>query len=162
MKTVIEYLIMVGLPLIGVFALLQVGEQLTPPISVGGEWHLETESETVDQTSCWQLFTWPAQPAINISQSGLFLQQTLNDASQTVFSGELVGTAITASSSDQAAISSRKRDTANTQSNFYLKLVVDQQSEPDRLSGTLSGDNCVSTSITGIRQPVTVSNMGDH
>ena len=162
MKAVIGYMIMVGLPIIGIFALLQIGEQLTAPISVGGNWQLEAESATYEQTSCWQLLTWPPQPGLNISQSGLYLQITLNDADLATLSGELTDTTITASTSNKTTINTRNKEADDAPEEYYLQMIVDPQSEPERLTGTLSGNTCVSTAISGVRQPIETTITGDQ
>jgi len=72
LKSVALYLVLVGLPLLGLFALLDWGRRLGPPPAIGGR------SELAEPTTaaCPGL---PAQAVISIEQSGRFLRVRLDD-----------------------------------------------------------------------------------
>ncbi len=41
MKSVLLYLILVGVPVLGVLGVLRLGEQIVPPAAIGGRWQVE-------------------------------------------------------------------------------------------------------------------------
>jgi hypothetical protein len=69
MKTVLLYLGLVGLPLLGVLGILQVGRGLTAPPAFGGTWRL---AAAASEDGC----TLPAAP-LHVAQSGWRAQVAL-------------------------------------------------------------------------------------
>lgn len=72
LKSLALYLVLVGLPLVGLFALLDWGQSLVPPPSIGGRWALATPAEL----ACPGL---PPAGVLSIEQSGRFLRVRLGD-----------------------------------------------------------------------------------
>lgn len=96
MKTAALYLFLVGVPLLGLFAVLRTGERLVPPHSVGGAWVLEDPSLSVTEHPCIRLEFDVERPALTIAQSGPRVVLTFNNTIYTVFIGQLRDSAITA------------------------------------------------------------------
>lgn len=146
MKTVIQYLLMVGLPILGVFGLVQVGQQLTPPVSVGGDWLIEATTEAGGKATCGQFLTQADQPRLTISQSGPRLVLTFNDAAKTALPGSLNDLTLTATTPDISVTTS-----------------VDRQIEPNRLHGKIAFSNCAeAVPFQAVRQAAVKKSAGDH
>lgn len=75
LKSIALYLVLVGLPLIGLFALLDWGERLVPPPAIGGRWSLASEPTS----ACPAL---PPTTVLSIEQSGRFLRLRVDDMPQ--------------------------------------------------------------------------------
>jgi hypothetical protein len=72
LKSIALYLVLVGIPLAGLFALLDWGRALVPPPAIGGRW---TVAEPMS-AACPGL---PSAAVISIEQSGRFLRVRLDD-----------------------------------------------------------------------------------
>jgi hypothetical protein len=72
LKSIALYVVLVGVPLAGLFALLDWGNRLVPPPAVHGQWTLVEPTAA----ACPGL---PAGSVIAIEQSGRFLQVRVND-----------------------------------------------------------------------------------
>src|SRR5438045_5275844 len=67
---VLAYILLVGLPLLGVFSILKAGRGLVPLPAVSGEWDLRVDAGAVASSNCFgPLMTVPRQ-SVTISQSG--------------------------------------------------------------------------------------------
>lgn len=71
LRSVALYVLLVGLPLTGLYALLEWGQALVPPPTIGGRWSL---AETA--SACPGL---PATSVLSIEQSGRFLRLRVDD-----------------------------------------------------------------------------------
>jgi hypothetical protein len=71
LRSLALYVVLVGVPLTGLFALLDWGQSLVPPPAIGGRWAL---AEPV--TACPGL---SADTVISIEQSGRFLRVRVDD-----------------------------------------------------------------------------------
>jgi hypothetical protein len=160
MKAVLHYLLLVGMPVLGVFALLRAGERLTAPVSVGGTWNLEIDSQFVDSPACTTLSSQSEQPVLTISQSGPHLRLTFNDEGKTMLVGEIDDTTIVANAIRQPAAGDTRDNHAAV---IHFEAIVNRQTEPDRLEGTLIMNDCrVSAPLTALRQPVSRVSGGGH
>jgi hypothetical protein len=122
MKTALQYFLLVVIPVLTVWALIRLGENtLSAPASVGGAWQA-----AVGGAGCGALSFGEAQPAFQVSQSGLYVTLTFNDEEQTTFSGTLAGLEIAAQSRAQGT----------------LAATLDRAAHPDRLEGTLDIAAC--------------------
>ena len=45
-KSALLYIVLVGLPVLGVLGVLRLGERITPPAAIGGEWRVEGGGRT--------------------------------------------------------------------------------------------------------------------
>ena len=160
MKAVLPYLLLVVIPVLGVFALLQAGERLTAPVSVGGTWNLEINPQVAGSPACTGLSIRSEQPLLTISQSGPHLRLTFNDEGNTMLVGQIDDMTIVANViRHPAAGDARDNQTAV----IHLEAVVDRHPEPDRLEGTLIMNGClVSVPFTAVRQPVARDSRGGH
>jgi hypothetical protein len=70
LKSAVFYVILVGVPLAGLFAILGLGRSLEPPAHVGGAWTIEP----AEPDECAAL---PAATVLSIEQSGRFLRVRL-------------------------------------------------------------------------------------
>lgn len=76
------YLVMVGLPFLGVLAVLELGSSVEAPVRVAGEWQIDGELESNLDTPCAPLLSRFYAPVISISQSGKFLEIALPNRSR--------------------------------------------------------------------------------
>ena len=151
MKSIILYLLFVGIPVLMVIGVLQLGSSLKPPISVGGVWNVEVPAQTANL--CGITAFHSDQPALTISQSGSNLQLTFNDEAKTSLSGVLEDTNVTAGDRSHATITAR---VSNSQEPTLLRANVDRTSMPNRLRAELSAAGCPSgavVSFNATRQP---------
>ena len=72
LKSVALYLILVGIPLAGLFALLDWGRTLVAPPAIGGQWTVAGPTSS----SCPGL---PSGAVLSIEQSGRFLRVRIDD-----------------------------------------------------------------------------------
>lgn len=151
MRLILLYLFLVGMPILGVLAILRLGENLTPPVSVGGAWNIEISSQTGDNLACSNPLMSSQQPILTISQSGPRLLLIFNDPARTTLIGEIHEATITARTPGHGA-----NATADETARLYLEARVDRQTEPDRLQGTFAFSSQCSLqtmmSFTALRQ----------
>jgi hypothetical protein len=152
MKVFLQYILMVGIPVIGVLGLLQVGGNLKAPVSVGGVWALNVAPQPAAGEVCEGVLVWAEPPALTISQSGPNLVLTFNDTDKTRLEGKVAG----------AALSGATRRTSGQLPGLQLSANIDRQVEPDRLQITLRMRGCTEpVSLVGIRQP-RIQGAGGH
>jgi len=125
-RLVISYVLLVGIPLLGVVGVLGAGRGLTAPISVAGNWDLQLGQ------SCGAGLGFTDPTILDISQSGNYLTLTLNSQPQVGLQGTLqgkrfatsLGCPLEASCSGPAGLS--------------LTAEVDTNAAPRTMSGVLS------------------------
>jgi hypothetical protein len=146
---ILAYILLVGLPIVGLLGVLRSGRKLTPPISVDGLWHLQADPDRLASLPCGNALASSPDTALAISQSGKNFTLTLANGPKSTSSGELDGTALKASIAPSPEWSAQ----AGCGSDRELALVatVDPKSEPRSLSGTLSVNNCSSCGAVEIR-----------
>lgn len=88
------YLLLVGVPVMGLLGILEAGRSIPAPLSIGGEWTLEFDPAA----HCANGLAGLRQPAWNISQSGAEALITLNDVHATTLEARVNGAALTAKS----------------------------------------------------------------
>jgi hypothetical protein len=71
LRSIALYVILVGVPLTGLFALLDWGQSLVPPPAIGGRWALAEPASTCPGLS--------PTAVISIEQSGRFLRVRVDD-----------------------------------------------------------------------------------
>ena len=149
MKTFLQYAVLVSVSILAILGIIHLGRGLRAPASVGGRWALQDTHASAEDIACIPISLDADNSEMSISQSGPELVLTFNDGSKTKFTGKLQGLKITARS---------KRDPE-------LRLVaeVDRQAEPDRLSSTITSDQCAAAiQLTGVRQQHETSLTGEH
>ena len=158
MKVLLLYLVLVGLPVAGVFGIVWLGRDLKPPISVGGAWSVELSNRTGVTLPCYA-FSSSKELILHVSQSGPHLVLTLNDQNATGLSGELNGTSLTAKSLEKIALTPGAPGQSTA---IQLQANIDRLPGLERLRGTLTVANCPGSQIlfTAIRRPKATS--GDY
>jgi hypothetical protein len=139
---IIAYILLVGLPILGLVGVLKRGRSLTAPISVDGVWQVQADPVQVAALPCGKTLAYTPDTALAISQSGRNFTLTLVNGPKSSGSGVLDGTALKASVVPSAAWS----EEAGCGNGRELSLVatVDPKSDPRSLAGMLSVSNCPS------------------
>jgi histidine ammonia-lyase len=148
---VVAYILLVGLPLLGLAGVLRSGRSLTAPVSVDGTWKLEADSRPISQPCAKAISSLSSAPLV-ISQSGKSLALTINGAPKTAGQGAIEGKNITAAFDSLAALTS----SCGNGSRIKLTAIVDPKSEPRSLAGYLLSADCVSCEpvpFHAVRQP---------
>ena len=138
---VVAYVLLVGLPLLGLAGVLRTGRTLHAPISVDGIWKVESGSSHLAAQPCDQVLSSFLNTSAVISQSGKNLVITFNNASKTVAFGVLEGKSL--KSSILSARDSSRAPGCGDQT-LTLTATVDPTTEPKSLSGQLAVNNCQS------------------
>src|SRR3954470_19476198 len=156
---IIAYILLVGLPLIGLAGVLKTGRGLTAPISIDGTWKLDPVSIHSSGQFCDKATSTLAASSFSISQSGKSLMLTLSTPAKTTAEGSLDDKSIkvvlgTAESAALGCASGQQLAwTAN----------VDPKSEPRSLSGVLAVNGCEScgrVEFRAVRQPKSPAGAG--
>ena len=149
---VFAYILLVGLPLLGLAGVLRTGRTLTAPISIDGTWKIEADPGRIATQPCAQSAS--VFSSFVISQSGTTFVLTLNNAAKTVASGVLDGKSLKASvvpAQESAGKSGCSGDQPLT-----LTATVDPATEPKSMNGLVSVTGCASCVPVGfhaVRQP---------
>jgi hypothetical protein len=137
MRVVILYLGLVGLPVLGILGLLQVGHTLSAPISAAGTWNAQLNPDSESTAADPGLH--PQRMILTITQSGSHVVLVFDDDQRTTLVGRIQGATIDAAalrhdgmSADYAA------DFGNIPRSF--RASIDCQAEPHRLVGVLVVD----------------------
>lgn len=148
---VFAYILLVGLPLLGLAGVLRTGRSLTAPISVDGTWKIEADPGRIATQPCPQSAS--VFSSFVISQSGTTFVLTLNNGAKTVASGVIDGRTLKASvvPAQESASKSGCGDQPLT-----LTATVDPATEPRSMNGAVSVTGCASCAPVGfhaVRQP---------
>jgi hypothetical protein len=133
----IAYILLVGLPILGLVAILKSGRAMAAPISVDGTWALQANPAGLESLSCGQSLT---TSDLAISQSGGSFTLTLSNAPKSSASGVLTGTALRAS----VLRSSVDDVDCGRGHELVILATVDPKATPRSLAGTISVNNCPS------------------
>ena len=125
MKSIFHYILLVGLPVLGIVGLLRIGDRITPPISVGGNWQIEVASHDTADTHWNGFFNWSGKPVLTILQSGPHVRLAFKNGEGTTLAGTMTDLTLTAASTG-----------------INLEARLDQEVEQDILSGKMTIDNC--------------------
>ena len=139
---IIAYILLVGLPIVGLVGVLKKGRSLTAPISVDGVWQVQADPVRVAALPCGRTLASTPETSLAISQSGRNFTLTLVNGPKSTGSGVLDGTSLNASVVPSAAWS----EEAGCGNGRELSLVatVDPKTDPRSLAGKLSVNNCPS------------------
>ena len=147
MKIVFLYLVLVGVPVVGIYAIVSLGQDLQPPMSVSGEWNVELTPRTADVLLCKGFSS--ESLILKITQTGRHLALTLNDPSATRLSGEVNLETLTARSLEQIEPTP---GAPGMTSPIQLHANIYRQPGLDRLSGTFTFGNCPELLFTAVRR----------
>ncbi len=134
---IVAYILLVGLPMLGLVGVLRRGRSMAAPVSLDGTWTLEADPTRLAALPCGKSLAI-SDLAMAISQSGGSFTLSLGNGTKSTASGVLVGTTLKASvlpSLSDDAECGRGRELA-------LLATVDPKSNPRSLSGTISLNDC--------------------
>jgi hypothetical protein len=140
----VAYILLVGLPLLGLAGVLKAGRALQAPISVDGTWTVETNTATL----CGQSLQ---KSALTVSQSGKGLVVSLNDGLNSTGTGTLAGTTMDAT----FPFSATAAEHCGSDARLALNAAIDPKAEPLTMLGTISVPGCPScpeVSYRAVRQ----------
>jgi|CZKD01.1.fsa_nt_gi hypothetical protein len=137
---VVAYVLLVGLPLLGLAGVLRTGRTLVAPISVDGVWKIEADASRLSGGPCSKTLASLSNTSVGISQSGKNLVLTFNNPSKTAASGTLDEKNLKASI---VPVRDSLSDCGADQS-LALTATVDPKSEPRSLTGVLMVSGCSS------------------
>ncbi len=156
-RVVCTYILLVGLPLLGLMCVLRAGATLTAPLAVRGIWTVQADLNSWQGVPCGKLLTGARQPMLNIAQSGRILTGTLNNPQKTVLIGTISGATVTISASDERQRTeglAKPRGDCLDPHLVHLQATVNQQGNQRFLTGTLSligCDVCPALAFSAIR-----------
>jgi hypothetical protein len=139
---IIAYVLLVGLPVVGLVGVLKSGRALVAPISVDGTWQMRTDPIQLAALPCGKSLARTPGTALAISQSGKNFTLSLNDGPKSTASGTLDGTTLKASIVPSAAWS--EEPGCGSGREISLVATVDPKADPRSLVGTFSANNCPS------------------
>ena len=168
-RTLLLYVILVGLPVAGLLGILRVGRALTPPPAIGGEWTVRTALPAGLPESCAALLRPAArQPALALSQSGVYLSLTFRgERATTTLDGRLRGDSLFADAAPRSRPASRGEE-CDVRDGLRLDAALESESTggPARLDGTLAiagCGGCAPARLTAVRDPAAPrSGTGGH
>ncbi len=89
LRAVLHYGILVGLPFLGVLAVMNIGTNITPPASIQGKWVLDANLAANRQTECSNRLSRFVENSLTIAQSGVFLEVSLPNPPKDILAGRL-------------------------------------------------------------------------
>jgi hypothetical protein len=152
MKSFLRYLILVGLPLVGIVGLLQVGQSLTAPISLAGKWSAQLLPVQTQDFAGSEWLLHSASKVLSITQSGPKLRLSFDDAPSITFDGSIRDLTISANVHNREAAAAANPSNVRT-SPVAIRAEVDPHA--DHLVGVLVFENGLSRTevpLTAIRQ----------
>jgi len=155
MKVLRLYILLVGIPIIGVVAVLRIGGHLRPPIFIGGTWSLQVSSETAGDRPCSDMPILFDGAILTVSQSGSSLLLTANNEQKTTLAGEIRGLTIIASLPHQSITEELAPD--HNLVFIYLQPPADRPAERNCLQGVLKFTGCptpAAMKFVATRQPL--------
>jgi hypothetical protein len=149
---VIAYILLVGLPLLGLAGILKSGRDLKAPLAIDGTWKIDSLSAHTEGQSCEKAISSLAAQSFAVSQSGKTLTLTLNNAAKTSAAGTLDGRSVTVPLA--AADSSVSGCPAGQTYALTASIVPD--TAPRAMNGTFSANDCSSCArieFHAVREP---------
>lgn len=137
-RLVIFYVLLVGIPLLGVVGVLGAGGSLTAPISVAGSWDIQIDPSIAQAQSCVARLGFTHPTILDISQSGRYLTLTVNSQPKVGLQGTLQGKTVAAN------LTSPREASCSGAAGLSLAAEIDDKAVPRTMSGVLSFDGCPS------------------
>jgi len=154
MRVALLYLGLVGLPVLGILGLLQVGRTLSAPISLAGTWNAQLGPNSDSTASGPGLLAEPM--VLTIKQSGSHVILVFDDNQRTTLVGKIQGGTIDATAlRHDGTTATYAADFGNTPRSF--RASIDCQAEPNRLAGVLvidRGGLHVEVPVVAVRKEV--------
>lgn len=126
MRTLQAYVILVGLPIFGIFGVLHFGKGIRSPISVAGDWYADLRPGSEGQAYCGEKAIGRAF-TINVSQSGSVWTIGFNEGHFARLNATLADTRVFAADADAS---------------LQIKAEINKPSEPDRMFGSIIIASC--------------------
>ncbi len=140
MKFFLQYFVLVVISIAIIFGILHLGERLTPPPDIHGQWELNGNSLIKCSTSN----QWEKPARMDISQSGLYLD---------ILIGGKQGLELPARFSNNEI---------HAEGSTSMKLTLETKSKPYHLSGKIQLAGCETPiDVEYIHQPQTTTFTGD-
>lgn len=152
MRPILLYVSLVGLPVLGILGLLQVGQTLSAPISLAGKWNAQLIPRNPQDLAGNNSLLRPGPTTLNITQSGPNLLLSFEDDPKATFVGNIRDMTINAGMVRQDA---KATYTSNGTTSIFLRARVDRHTSPERLLGVLTFANesvRIEVPLTAIRQ----------
>lgn len=135
MKKVVSYLMLVGLPMLGVIGVLRLGDRFLPMMCIQSPWNMVVSKPSAS-SSCEQQFR-RTERGFSISQSGSQFSVLFNGESKAVLYGQIQDSHVSAT-----APNSTFPENENSSQPTELRATIDRQTNPARLWGVFSFKNC--------------------
>ncbi len=161
-KLVLTYVVLVGLPLLGLLGVLRAGRKLTAPVAVGGAWNLEADFTPLSGTPCGALLSGRKQPSLNISQSGTSVRFSIGDPVENGIPGTLQNSTLTMGTMGGESPESSVRSGVSCEDSqaLYLKATVHPEGGKRVMTGTLGIHGCANCSPVSFRAVRVISHAG--
>lgn len=79
MKAFLQYLVLIGVPLLGLLAVLHYGNRLQAPIFIGGTWVIDPPDLEIPQPVCTPFGFATGRQEMTFSQSGRYVEVRFDD-----------------------------------------------------------------------------------
>ena len=146
---VLAYILLVGVPIVGLLGVLKTGRKLAAPISVDGAWRLEADAAKLSTLPCGKALAESTDAALAISQSGTNFTVSFVNGPKSAGAGTLVGTSLNASLAPSPEWQAKSDCSADRK--MTLVATVDPNATPRSLAGFLSASDCPSCSAVEFR-----------
>ena len=149
---VIAYILLVGLPLLGLVGILRSGRALKAPVSIDGSWKVESVSARGPGQACEKAISGLSSPSFRIEQSGKNLTIALHNPAKTSAQGSLDGTnlGVPLVTTDDSASGCVAGQT------LILTAMIVPGTEPRSMTGSFSVKDCPSCAaieFRAVKQP---------
>ena len=159
MRAILLYVILVGVPVLGIVGLLRVGQRVSAPISLAGKWSAQLTPPNPQDLAGNNSLLRPGPTNLKISQSGTHLLLSFEDEQNTTLVGNIQDETINAVR--RGATETHKSEGTTS---VNLNARVDRHTDPDRLLGIVIFDyGSVRTEVplTATRQSGVRKSTGD-
>lgn len=151
---VIAYILLVGLPLVGLAGVLKTGRTIKAPVSIDGTWKIDSTSPRAGGQFCEKAIAALSTSSFAISQSGKTLTVTLHNPAKTSGQGFLEDTNL------GAALATTDSSISDCPAGQILILTasIAPNTNPRSMTGSLSVKDCPSCAgieFHAVRQPKT-------
>jgi hypothetical protein len=150
---IIAYIVLVGLPIVGLAGALKSGRALTAPISVDGAWTLQVDPVQLAALPCAKSLVPVQDATLAISQSGKNFTLSFPSWPKSIGTGKIEGTKLTASLIPPDVWTSQAG--CGNARELSIVAAVDGKTDSRSLLGTLSVNDCPSCATVrfhGVRQ----------
>lgn len=135
---IIAYVLLVGLPILGLLGVLRKGHTLTAPISIDGTWKVTADAARLAALPCGKSLA-ASDLALAISQSGGNFVLSLPNGPKSIAAGSIDGTSLKASVVPSGAWAG---EAGCNDRDLQLVATVDPSANPRVLAGTISVNDC--------------------